>query len=150
MTFLGRTVLALVISAPMAAPLLAEDKKPEPTNPVVIERMETMKAIGGGMKALADMAKGEAPFDSAKADASVAVIAEKAVLVPAKFEVNEPDPATEALPKIWDNYDDFIKKSEDMAAAATSVGPIGDQAALGAAVGKIGGTCKACHRDYRE
>ena len=147
MNFVKTTLLSMAISAPLATPLLAhEDVK----NPVVIERMKTMKAIGGGMKALADMAKGEAPFDAAIADASVATISEKGGLVPAKFEANETDPATEALPAIWENFDDFVTKSEDMVVVASSVGPIGDEAALGAALVQIGSTCKACHRDYRK
>ncbi|MCK8464570.1 cytochrome c [Aliiroseovarius sp. S1339] len=147
MNFVKTTLLAMAFSAPLAAPLLAhEDAK----NPVVIERMKTMKAIGDGMKTLSEMSKGEAPFDAAIADASVAIMAEKGVLIPAKFEANETDPATEALPAIWENFEDFVKKSEDMVMIASSMGPIGDEAALGAALGQIGGTCKACHRDYRK
>lgn len=140
-------LITLSVALPFAAPLAAHEGV---KNPVVMERMEGMKAIGAGMKTLAGMAKGEIAFDAAKADAAVAAIAENGAMVPAKFEANETDPATEALPAIWDNWDDFVSKNKDMVMAAKAVGAIPDQAALGAALGKIGGTCKACHRDYRK
>lgn len=140
-------LVTLSIALPFAAPLAAHD---DVKNPVVLERMKTMEAIGAGMKTLVGMAKGEIAFDAAKADAAVAAIAEHGAMAPAKFEANETDPATEALPAIWENWDDFVKKNEDMVMAAKSVGAIADQGALGAALGQIGGTCKACHRDYRK
>lgn len=147
MKFLKPTLLALTISTPVVTPLLAHA---DATNPVVIERMETMKAIGGAMKTLADMAKGEAEFDTARADAAVATMGENAGNIAAKFEANETDPETEALPAIWENWDDFVKKSEDLVMASSSVASITDEAALGAALGQLGGTCKACHSDYRK
>lgn len=130
------------------APLAAQDQKA--TNPVVIERMKTMEAIGAGMKTLVGMAKGEIAFDADAANAAVAAIAEHGEQVPAKFEANETDPASEALPGIWENWDDYVQKNQDMIVAAKAVGTIEEQGALGAALGQIGGTCKACHRDYRK
>lgn len=122
----------------------------EATNPTVIKRMDSMKALGGSMKTLSGMAKGEMAFDATKANAAVAMIAEQGMMVPALFEANEEDPATEALPAIWENWDDFVAKNDDMVVAAKGVGEIADQGAIGAALGQIGGTCKACHDDYRK
>lgn len=138
---------ALPLSVLIAAPALAHS---DVKNPVVMDRMMTMKAIQGSMKTLGDMAKGKIPFDAEKATAAAAAMAHDGKKVPEKFRANETDPKSEALPAIWDNFDDFVQKSEAMVAAAASVGTIGDESALGAALGKIGGTCKACHRDYRE
>ncbi|MCK0139806.1 cytochrome c [Aliiroseovarius sp. F47248L] len=146
MTFLRPALLALTISVPLTAPLFAHS---EVKNPVVMERMKTMEAIRDGMKTLGDMAKGKVPFDADKATAAAAIIAESAEQVPQKFEANEMDPASEALPAIWESFDDFVQKSNDMVIAAKSVGTISNESALGAALGQIGGTCKACHRDYR-
>lgn len=147
MTFLKPALLALTISIPFSSPLFAHS---DVKNPVVMERMKTMEAIRDGMKTLGDMAKGKVMFDADKATAAAATIAEHGELVPGKFEAEEMDPASEALPAIWDNFDDFVQKSEDMVQAAKSVGTIGDETALGAALGQIGGTCQACHRDYRQ
>lgn len=138
---------ASLVSITMAGSLAAHA---DATNPAVIKRMEAMKAIGGSMKTLSGMAKGEMAFDAAKANAAVATIAEQGMMVPALFEANETDPETEALPAIWENWDDFAKKSDDMVMAAKGVAEISDQGAIGAALGQIGGTCKACHDDYRK
>lgn len=119
-------------------------------NPAVIKRMDAMEAIGGAMKVLAGMAKGEMAFDAEKTQAAFAVIADKGALVPGFFEAEETDPVTEALPAIWKNWDDFVQKSDAMVSAARSVGTVTDQSALGGALGRVGATCKGCHKDYRK
>lgn len=116
-------------------------------NPAVKARMAAMKTIGGSMKTLGGMAKGAVAFDAAKAQAAVDAIAEQAELIPALFEANETDPKSEAAPAIWTNYDDFLKKT-DMLKTAASV-TLASQADLGPAMGGLGGSCKACHTDYR-
>lgn len=128
-------------------PALAHD---DVKNPAVKARMMAMEAIGGSMKTLAGMAKGEMEFDTAKAEAAMATIASEGMKVPALFEANETDPKSESLPQIWENWDDFVKKSDDMVMAAKGNATLPDRAALGAALGKVGGTCKACHSDYRK
>lgn len=139
-------VTVATISTGLSAALVAHA---DVTNPAVIARTDAMKAIGGGMKTLSGMAKGEIDFDAAKADAALATIVEKGMTLPTLFEPNETDPETEAKPAIWENWDDFVKKSENLVAAAKGVGSISEQGAVGAALGQIGGTCKACHDDYR-
>ena len=119
-------------------------------NPAVMARMEVMKAIGGSMKTLAGMAKGEMAFDSAKAEAAMATIASEGMKAPARFEANETDPKSEALPVIWENWADFTAKSEAMVMAAKANAALPDLAALQGSLGKVGGTCKACHSDYRK
>lgn len=137
---------ALAVTASVASVSAHADA----TNPAVIKRMDAMKAIGGSMKTLSGMAKGEMDFDAAKANTAVAAIVEKGMMVPALFEANEADPATEALPAIWEKWDDFVKSADNMVMAAKAVGEITEQGAIGAALGQIGGTCKACHDDYRK
>lgn len=139
---LAATALTLTLS-----PALAHD---DVKNPAVKARMAAMEAVGGGMKTLAGMAKGEMAFDSAKAEAAMATIASEGMKVPALFEANETDPKTEALPAIWENWSDFVVKSEDMVSAAKSVTSLPDLATLQGSLGKVGGTCKACHSDYRK
>ena len=65
-----------------------------------------------------------------------------------KFEKAGVDPASESKPEIWTNWDDFVKKANDLNAAATALDAStleGVQAGMGA----IGGACKACHTAYR-
>jgi cytochrome c556 len=140
-------VLSLAFLSALTIPALAHQNV---KNPAVIERMDTMKAIGTAMKTLAGMAKGKIAFDAEKADLARAAIITHGLEVADKFKAPETDPATEALPAIWENWEDFVQKNEDMVNAARKVGTIAEQANLGATLGQIGGTCKACHRDYRK
>lgn len=134
------SVAALIATATLA--------HAEVTNPAVKARMDAMGAIGGSMKTLGGMAKGSMEFDAAQAQAAIDTIAENAAMVPALFEANETDPESEAAPAIWTNWDDFLMKSNALTTAAQGV-TITDQASIGAAMGAIGGTCKACHSDYK-
>ncbi|SMX30654.1 c-type cytochrome [Actibacterium lipolyticum] len=117
-------------------------------NEAVKARMESMSAIGSSMKALGKMAKGEANFDAGRAELAVATIVEQAEAVPALFKAPETDPETEAKPEIWSNWDDFVAKSEALVGVAQSV-DTNSLTGVQAGLGKIGGTCKACHSDYR-
>jgi len=58
---------------------------------------------------------------------------------------------TRAMPSIWDENADFLAKwgaFGDAAAGMQQVAATG-QEALGPAMGKLGGACKACHDNHR-
>ncbi len=58
---------------------------------------------------------------------------------------------TRAMPSIWDENADFLAKwgaFGDAAAGMQKVAATG-QEALGPAIGKLGGACKACHDKHR-
>lgn len=58
---------------------------------------------------------------------------------------------TRAMPSIWDENADFLAKwgaLGDAAAGMQQVAATG-QEALGPAIGKLGGACKACHDKHR-
>lgn len=118
-------------------------------NPVVKARMAAMKTIGENMKLLGGMAKGAIGFDAAAANAALDVIAGKAGEVPALFEAEEDDPKSEARAEIWFDFDDFTAKALALESAASSA-EVSDPASLGAALGMVGGACKACHQAYKE
>ncbi|MGB0661783.1 MAG: c-type cytochrome [Mangrovicoccus sp.] len=116
---------------------------------IVEARQAAMKTIGQNMKALGTMAKGAMPFDAAVANASAAAIAAEAAKISALFETQAHTGDDEALPAIWENYADFTAKGEALASAASSVS-IASKEDLGAAMGQIGGSCKACHSKYKK
>lgn len=121
------------------------------TNPAVMARMEAMSGIGDATKVLGQMAKGTQPFDQAAARSAAATIAELAADTPNLFWAREDDKMSEALPAIWDDFDDFAKKSGVMETAAKKASTTNtDLASLRSALGEIGQTCKACHSDYRK
>ena len=117
-------------------------------------RQAYFKALGGSMKAMGPLAKS---FDAeaAKAEAAKleAVLAtDTSTFFPAGTSDADFPGKTRAMAKIWTDMDDFAAKGKatkeagvELIAAANA----GDGAAFGAAFGKLGGTCKACHDDYR-
>ena len=80
--------------------------------------------------------------------AAKAALAAAAADIAAKFEPQATDPATEAKPEIWTNWDDFVAKADALKVAAEAM----DASSLDsvkAGMGAIGGSCKACHSVYR-
>lgn len=121
------------------------------TNPAVMARMEAMSGIGDATKVLGQMVKGTQPFDQAAARSAAETIAKLAADTPDLFRAREDDKMSEALPAIWDNFDDFANKAGVMETAAQRASTnITDLASLRSALGEIGQTCKACHSDYRK
>ena len=120
-------------------------------NPAVMARMDVMSAIGDSMKVLGTMAKGEAAFDADRAKEASLAIARHAAETPALFKAPEDDPMSEALPKIWETFDDFTAKSEALEAIAMELsGSMTTLDDVRTGVAKLGAACKACHADYRE
>lgn len=120
-------------------------------NPAVLARMDSMKAMGEATKVLGEMAKGVTGFDAAAARAAMGRLAAEAARTEALFEAPEQDPKSEALPKIWDSWDDFLARSAALEQTATRLQTgLDDLDAVRAGLGEIGTACKACHSEYRE
>lgn len=119
------------------------------TDPNAIARAQTMGAIGGGMKVLGGMAKGEVAYDAAAAQAAQAAIIAAAATIPTNFMTQgAQDPASEAKPDIWANWDDFVVKATALSVAATAL-DVSSMETIGAGLGAVGGACKACHTANR-
>jgi len=115
------------------------------------ERHEAMEDIGQAMKALAAIAKKEAPFDAGVVKASAETIAnllEKAAdLFPDGSDKG--DVETWAKAEIWTDRENFNKDLQSAHAAAVEMQSVTDEAAFGAALGAVGNGCKTCHDKYR-
>lgn len=114
-------------------------------------RNEVMGAIGGHMKALGAVAKGEA-----KADAATVVHAQGlrtlAVTVPAMFAEKAMGGKSRAKAEIWSDWDGFVKASDDFynaTGALVEAAQSGDAGKIGAALGGVGKTCGGCHKPFR-
>ncbi|MBK6468540.1 MAG: cytochrome c [Rhodobacter sp.] len=119
------------------------------TDPAAMQREAVMKEIGKNMGILGAMAKGEAAYDAAAAEAAKAAIVTASGTIPTAFETQGGEDATsEAKPEIWTSWDDFVKKSEALP-AAVSAADVSSVEAIGASLGSIGGVCKDCHTTYR-
>ena len=116
----------------------------------IAERRNTMKAVGGATRDGAAMAKGEAPFDAAKAQGIFKIYADAAVKMPTLYPEGSRTGDTTAAPAIWEDpagfRTAFAKFGEDAkAGAAASTDLAGFRTAFGAATRN----CGSCHETYR-
>ena len=140
-----RTVLA---GAALAIGITAIVAQEDP----IKARKALMKENGDQAKIGAAMAKGEQPFDLAKAKAIVAAYANAAAKVPNLFpDSSKTGGDTEALPKIWESMDDFkakfVKFGQDAKDAESSVKDLDSFKAAFTNIGK--NDCGGCHEVYR-
>ncbi|WP_099827827.1 c-type cytochrome [Oceaniglobus indicus] len=120
------------------------------TDDPVKARQTLMKTVGAQTKILGAQAKAGDAFDPEAARAAAMTLAEAAGQVPAAFETEALDGETEAVPAIWENYDDFTQKATALETSAMAAADASSAAEMGTAMQTIGGTCKACHEDYRQ
>jgi cytochrome c556 len=102
---------------------------------------------------MGDMVKGEIEWDEAQfaawADDLAAV---SSVSVERGFAPGSDKGKTRAKPAIWENPEDFAAKLADFrreAAALSVAANSGDKSAAIAQFKQTGGTCKACHDNYK-
>lgn len=116
-------------------------------------RQSLMRLQAYCMGQLFQMAQGKIPYD-----AKAATIAADNLVLVTGFDVAPLFPAgtdnasydkTHALPAIWQGTDNFLAKYADMHKAALNVQAVAGADGLKAALGGLGGTCGACHKDYR-
>jgi cytochrome c556 len=143
MKFAKALMIGVVLTAGVA---FAEGER---TDPNAIARSTLMKTIGKNTGILGDMAGGKAAYDAAGAEAAKAALVEAFGQVEATFkEQGAADPADEAKPEIWANWDEFLadaKKAGDAAAAMD----VASAESIGAGMGALGGACKDCHTEFR-
>lgn len=145
---LTRTAAAAVLGAVLAAGM-ALAQGAQPTDPDAVLRSQTMKAVGGAMKVLGDMAGGKAEFDAAAAEAAKTDLINAATAIPKSFaNQGAADPASEAKPEIWSNWDEFLQDAEALKAAAEAA-DVSSVDAIKASMGALGGSCKDCHSEFR-
>ena len=119
---------------------------------IIKYRQAVMSAQGGHMSALARVVQGEADF-AADIPAHARALSDLSTMVIPTFPEGSLEGAeTDALPVIWEDWDDFTvaadaleTASEDLVAAAEG----GDMTAIAAAFGEVGRTCRSCHDTFR-
>ena len=119
------------------------------TDPNALARSDLMKTIGKNTGILGDMAGGKAAYDAAAAEAAKAAIVEAAGKIEATFkDQGGADPASEAKPEIWANWDEFLADAKTLGDAAGAM-DVASAESIGAGMGALGGACKDCHTDFR-
>ena len=124
----------------------------EPTAKDLISyRQGVMEALGKHVGAISMMIRGKVPYDHMIDQANA--LAATANTVGDVFPAGSNEGRTDALPAIWEQEEDFRTKVTALEEAATnfaSVAASGDKAAIGKALGAVGGSCKGCHDDYKQ
>jgi cytochrome c556 len=139
-----RTVLAVAAIAIGVTAVVAQ------SDPIAA-RKALMKANGEQTKAGAAMAKGEAPYDQAKAQAIFANYIDVSIKMPALFPDNSKTGGdTAALPAVWQNPGDFKGKFDKFGAEAKAAqSSVKDLDSFKAAFGGLTKNCGGCHETYR-
>ena len=150
-TIAAVTAAALIAGAGLGTTVTAQ----EDYSAQLKARQGQFRILAINLGILGSMAKGEMPYDAeaaqSAADSIVAVsMINQGPLWPEASD-NMAIDGTRALPAIWDNFDDFLGKWDGLgtAAAELQTAAATGQEAIGPALGKVGGACKACHDDYR-
>jgi cytochrome c556 len=143
MKFVKAAVIGALLTAGAA---FAEGDR---TDPNAIARSDLMKTIGKNTGILGDMAGGKAAHDAAAAEGAKAAIIEAAAKIEETFkEQGAADPASEAKPEIWANWDEFLADAKALGDAAGAM-DVASAETIGAGMAALGGACKDCHTDFR-
>lgn len=118
---------------------------------VVKERMDLMDTQKDAMKVLGGMAKGQVPFDAAKAAEAAHEIEETAAKIPDLFPEGTGGDPSEAKPEVWTQWDEFTADADALnkAAAALKVALEGDSPEWQAKFKGVIDACKTCHKTFR-
>ena len=120
-------------------------------NGAVMKRMALMTSIAEQMKVVGTMAKGQATFDVEKARAALTDISHESARIPQLFKIRADDPKSEALPKIWEQFDTFTALANDTAKLSAQLATtVNSKADLPTVLKQMGASCKACHADFRQ
>lgn len=121
---------------------------------VVKERMDFMSGFGDNMKPMGAMFKGEADYDLEAVKEHAAFIADNAPKLTEFFPEGSIQDSSEALPVIWEQWDDFQAKAtalaENSAALVETANSGAEQGEVRAAFARLGKSCGNCHEVYRE
>ncbi|MFT6877600.1 MAG: cytochrome c556 [Granulosicoccus sp.] len=131
---------------------------------IVKERMDGMSLLGDHSKTVGDMLKGKAAFDLLAVEEAAQAFVTHGKLIPSLFpdtEDSRESTATEALPAIWSNWDEFIaiadkftNDSQSLLTVATGLSTgtenVDDQSrAVRTVFFKAAKNCSACHERFR-
>ena len=113
-----------------------------------VERSKLMQNIRLEFSVLARMSREKIEFDESLATSSRLNLLRFAASTPAIFEDDDLPINSEALPAIWENWDDFVSKTEDLEFALEGV-DTSTLIDLRASLGNVGAACGSCHQKYR-
>ena len=119
---------------------------------VVKERMALMKRIGGEMKKIAAMFKGDAAYDPGEIAAAARRIEDgSGGHMLRLFPEGSTGHPSEAKDGIWRHWPEFETRADELGTEASALAAVADtgEAEARTAFGRLAKTCKACHQDFK-
>ena len=120
---------------------------------VVKERMDLMKSMGDQMKTMGEMMKGKRAFDAAAIANSALDISRVAPEINHLFPQGSLHKPSEALPRIWQERDQFDELTRNMIKEAdklSNLASTGERRSILIQFTRLGKTCSSCHTDFRK
>ena len=154
MKTLGKTLFALTLGAGIiATTAFAASHGDKALTDAVNARHAQMQMVSYHTGMLGGVAKGEVAYDSAMVDAAAKNLAALAMMHHATLWLDGSEQGavegSRAKTDVWSDPAGFTMKFTDMEVAALALVGAADAAAVGAGMGALGGSCKACHETYR-
>ncbi len=115
-------------------------------------RQSALTVMGTHFGRVAAMANGRVPFDAKVAQDNIAVVEAMAKLPWAGFTADTESISPRVKPEAWKEMPKFKELGDKMQVEVTKLaaaGKTGNIDQIKAAVGAVGGSCKACHDAYQ-
>jgi cytochrome c556 len=138
-----------------AGPAFAQNSV-DPGEAAMNARKSHMQLYAHNLGVIGGMAQERIPYDGAAAATAAGNLVALASIDQTTYWLPGTDSATlegsRALPALWDNIPDAVAKTAALqeAAAAMQTAAAVDLASLRGAMGALGGSCSACHENYRQ
>jgi len=137
--------MLLLLTLPMAMPPAQAHKG---AHGVIKERMKEMTRMEKSLRPINAMLKGKRPFDAEAVHEQGRRILRHAERIPQLFPQGSLKPPSEASPGIWQNFDDFRHRADELKRAALLLMEA-SAATLPDVARQVQATCKGCHEKYR-
>ncbi len=138
----------------LSAGTLSASLSAGPIEDAVDYRQGVMNVFSWNLTHMGSMVKGETPFDAAAfKDYAADLAAASALNVMPGFPDDSVSDESDAKDEIWLNRDDFDAKYKALKEAAAKLSQVaagGDEAAMREQFKETAGTCKACHKEYKQ
>ena len=145
------TKIAIATAAIAVATSAFAQPKPEA---FVKHRQSAFALMGWYFGPMGAVAKGEKPFNKDELVKATALVATMAKLPYDSFPVGtETVGNTQALPAVWSNNAKFKELAAKLSTETETLAKLasaGDEAGFKKQFGVVGGTCKACHDDFKK
>jgi cytochrome c556 len=143
-------VLLGTVAILASLPAAAQFQKPEDA---IKYRQSAFTVMGNHFGRIAAMAQGRVPFDAKVAAENADIVLTMSKLPYQAFgEGTDKGLPQRAKPEVWKEQPKFKAAAEKMQAEVVKLDAAaksGNLDAIKAAVGAVGGSCKACHDDFR-